>query len=76
MLSVSKQLIRRISKITENKNNLKITMVQNSRHNIVDLNRNIFILYFVIDKWIKLRTGYKDKTNIEKSKKRMQYISQ
>ena len=46
-------------------------MSENSDITLLILNRNIFILYFVIDKWIKVRKqGIKINKNIEKKKKK------
>ena len=46
-------------------------MSENSDITLLILNRNIFILYFVIDKWIKVRKeGIKIKKNIEKKQKK------
>ena len=45
-------------------------MSENSDITLLILNRNIFILYFVIDKWIKVRKeGIKINKNIEKKQK-------
>jgi hypothetical protein len=44
---------------------------ENSDITLLILNRNIFILYFVIDKWIKVRKeGIKINKNIEKKQKK------
>ena len=46
-------------------------MSENSDITLLILNRNIFILYFVIDKWIKVRKeGIKINKNIEKKQKK------
>ena len=46
-------------------------MSENSDITLLILNRNIFILYFVIDKWIKIRKeGIKINKNIEKKQKK------
>ena len=46
-------------------------MSENSDITLFILNRNIFILYFVIDKWIKVRKeGIKINKNIEKKQKK------
>ena len=46
-------------------------MSENSDITLLILNRNIFILYFVIDKWIKVRIeGIKINKNIEKKQKK------
>ena len=46
-------------------------MSDNSDITLLILNRNIFILYFVIDKWIKVRKeGIKINKNIEKKQKK------
>ena len=46
-------------------------MSENSDITLLILNRNIFILYFVIDKWIKVRKqGIKIIKNIEKKQKK------
>ena len=50
-------------------------MSENSDITLLILNRNIFILYFVIDKWIKVRKeGIKINKNIEKKQKKEYHI--